>query len=300
MPAWDSLEDPHNPENRVAGGISDWVKHSVYLSALTTLLPPPNSAQPPATVYECHAGRGMYWVPVSSERAKERRLLRQGLVYETGKHLRERLSCSDDWYPGSATLIAQLLQQRAPNSRHIMLEWAPDTRAILHSLCHALAHHADVVEAGSNERLDGESYLVERLAQMRREDIILLDPFALFRQRKLHYRRERYWRLLSQWKASKKTQRPALLWFFCAPATVSEIANDRPGNPMPCSYESFASLLANEACLDISYNYAFPCQIRLFAEGEQLVSIGKQIEQELSLLQLRLNKPLGHRLYLRV
>ena len=65
--SWNELDDRENIENRNAGNGGDLVKHTVYLTTLEYLLthlPWSNELR----VRECHAGRGMYAVPMNDTR----------------------------------------------------------------------------------------------------------------------------------------------------------------------------------------------------------------------------------------
>lgn len=294
MPRWQDLRDPHNPENRVAGSVSDLLKHSAYLVALDELFP---GGEPgaPGTIYECHAGRGMYFIPRDDPRREHLTQLDNGIVHTTRQSVLARLGASTDWYPGSAALIAQRLHTNNSTARHLMLEWAPDTRAVLRQVCRDMNHKGELIEDNEETRFDGESYVASNVRTMTPKDLVLLDPFALFRQQKLHYRRERYLRFFQRWLEHEHS-RPNVLWFFCAPATMESVSGDPPQRIAPPSYEDFRALLSKSDGLKMSYAYEFPCELWFFFEAKRLDTLAAKLAKQMDALQASLGRDLHVRL----
>lgn len=195
--AWSELQDPDNPENRNAGNGGDLVKHTVYLTVLRALLAhePWRSGM---VLRECHAGRGMY--RVEGERAAlVEELMRHDLLLSRAQRKAE---AHDGWYAGSAVLL-----NHASEHRYEGYEWDPATRRILY----AVLPHATLL--GDNEtHFDGESHIAEHITQWSSRDVVLLDPFGLWRHDKHAFRRARYRRILSAW--SEHDEAPVLLLFW--------------------------------------------------------------------------------------
>jgi 23S rRNA A2030 N6-methylase RlmJ len=218
---WRDAQDPFNPENTSAGNGGDLVKHSVYL----TLLEEHVATSPRPRIRECHAGRGIYAIPPGDPR---RRLV-SALLSEPQLALAQAqvdaldaLGLPHDgcWYAGSA-----LLNARLAGASYEGYEWAPDTRGILEAVLKQAAPGARVVEpVPPLDRLDGEALMAERLPQWDAQDVMLLDPFGIWRRPKLAPRRHRFRRLVRGWLASPA--RPAMAWFFVwrSPGGTEEMA----------------------------------------------------------------------------
>ena len=216
---WRRLHDPHNPENRNAGNGGDVVKHVVYLTLLDVLL----DRQPwhdELRLRECHAGRAVYRIPDDDPR----RLIGAALRSEDNRLIAAQrralaaLSLPDDgsWYVGSSALNATRLAAAPGSHRYEGYEWAPDTRAIAHAvldeavggtLCIALPD-ADRPDG----RFEGEMHVARALPSWNDRDVVLLDPFGLWRRPKLAERRGRYRAIVDAYVAHESA--PPLALFF--------------------------------------------------------------------------------------
>jgi hypothetical protein len=182
------LDDPQNPENRNAGNGGDLVKHAVYLALLRHLGPGLRS------IRECHAGRGIYRVPRDDPR--RRRLARLSAsstpLAEVQRAVLSRLEVDpEQWYAGSALLIAEA----APGvTSHEAYEWDPATRSILRASAAAGHYPIEIVDPG--DHFDGETHVAESISQWGSRDLVLLDPFGLWRHLRHDERRARYRRIL--------------------------------------------------------------------------------------------------------
>ena len=212
---WHRLHDPENPENRNAGNGGDLVKHVVYLATLDYLL-----AQPPWSnqlrVRECHAGRGMYAIPC----ADARRFLLGGLCSPLGAengipiHDTQRASQSAlelwprepeelNWYSGSAVLNAWRLSAAQAGSHLLELyEMAPETRGVLRGVFADPGLRLSSLDVRippdpeDDGLFDGELYVERNISAWNTQDLVLLDPFAMWRQPRDQLRRDRYGRIV--------------------------------------------------------------------------------------------------------
>jgi hypothetical protein len=206
---WKLMNDPANPENKNAGNGGDLVKHTVYLATLRYLL-----AHKPWSdglrLRECHAGRGIYGVPVGSRKvlsclhsnpaAKEHPVLLQ----TAQRDIMGTMGCWPDaleepnWYAGSALINAFTLADNHPSLHSVDLyEWEPDTRQILRSVLTAAqpgmrSSWSVLPEEDEGREFDGEVYIEQRISGWAKQDVVLLDPFAMWREKKDQSKRNRY------------------------------------------------------------------------------------------------------------
>lgn len=208
---WTGLQDAENPENKNAGNGGDLVKHTVYLTVITHLLDrPPWSKR--LRVRECHAGRGMYSIPDSDRRRLLLKCLYEPvdsdigvLLHDSQRAMQQALgvwpassSCLT-WYAGSAVMNACRLAT-APGKHLIeFYEQSPCTRSVLREVLATLGHDASDVESrvlpheDSSYPFDGEQHIMSNIDQWDSQDLVLLDPFSIWRNKKCHQdRRDRY------------------------------------------------------------------------------------------------------------
>ena len=228
---WTHLQDPRNPENRNAGNGGDLVKHTVYLTVMEHLLNhTPWCKQ--LRVRECHAGRGMYSIPVGDCRRSLLSSLYEPVDTDTGVLLHDRQRASQralgvwpthstglGWYVGSAVMNAHRLAA-APGKHLIELyEMSPATRSILRTVLAALGYSASEVEsrvlpeADGARPFDGEQYIANNIGRWDSRDLVLLDPFAMWRQSHHQAQRDRYGRIVDAVIAQGQ-QSPLLVLFW--------------------------------------------------------------------------------------
>ena len=196
---WKLMEDPENTENRNAGNGGDLVKHTVYIAALRYLI-----AHKPwsggVSLKECHAGRGVYRIGKMDPRGRLLSCLfsesaGNGLVQlrEVQRQVLNRLDSwpsktgSVEWYAGSALINAFVLSEDAGGChRAEFLERMPETREILRAVLESGLREPcwseGVLSQNPSQYFDGEAYIEQGIAQWGRESVVMLDPFAMWRQ----------------------------------------------------------------------------------------------------------------------
>ena len=207
---WKVLDDRENIENKNAGNGGDLVKHTVYLATLQFLL-----RQPPwhesLRLRECHAGRGIYRILGEQGRGKGLSALfskpatgESILLHDAQREILARLGCWPDagatiqWYAGSAAINAFALGNDSQNLHQFdAYEAEPATRHILRTLLMdrrlSLPKQTRVLPLAEHDKFfDGEAYVAENIAGWNTQDVILLDPFAMWRQSSHQAKRTRY------------------------------------------------------------------------------------------------------------
>jgi hypothetical protein len=249
---WRTLTDPENIENRNAGNGGDLGKHTVYLAVLEYLL----QHQPWSTglrARECHAGRGMYEIPAgdSSRRRPLLERLYEPLDAQVGVPLHDVQQGSQRalrtwpeepgafaWYSGSAVVNAWCLGNAARGEHLLELyELAPATRAILRAvfadpgldLPRATVRVLPEIEDG--REFDGEAYMEQNVASWAAQDVILLDPFAIWWRPRYQRHRGRYRRILDQLLGLPEP--PQLLWFWTWGRALAVAKGDIAGTSTP-------------------------------------------------------------------
>lgn len=240
--SWQQMNDPNNVENGNAGNGGDLVKHTVYLATLRSLLQHSPWRQG-LRLRECHAGRGVYRIPDPDSRNR-RRLIEclyspsdrdvSVLLHDAQRGAQIALSCwpavpsQFSWYVGSAVINAWMLRG-ASDGEHLIefYELEPPTRSVLKTVFADGASawpslRVRILPAPENGReFDGETYVEEHVAEWDLRDILLLDPFAMWRQRKHQAKRDRYRRVFDTLLAHG-SDAPSLILFwtwgqaFCA------------------------------------------------------------------------------------
>jgi hypothetical protein len=248
---WIGLKDPDNIENRNAGNGGDLGKHAVYLAALKYLLthePWSNELR----VRECHAGRGMYAIPSADGRRPLLECLFAPIRSSVGLALHDvqrAAQCALNvwptepselgWYAGSAVLNAWCLST-ARRGNHVLelYELASDTRRILRALFSTVAlpsHRVDVrilPESENESSFDGELHIENSVASWNRQDVVLLDPFAIWRQDGDELRRSRYRRIIDKIIAMGE-EAPLLILFWTWGRAFPVAEGDLNGTSQP-------------------------------------------------------------------
>lgn len=260
---WDQLEDPENPENRNAGNGGDLGKHSVYLATLRYLL----SQRPWSDglqIRECHAGRGMYRVPAPDARRPLLECLFTPLSSDVGVSLHDLQRESQralgvwpmraaqlGWYSGSAVLNAWCLGAARTGSHRLELyELAPDTRRVLRELFATLALQLGdldvriLPEVENESSCDGELHIENSVVGWGAQDLIILDPFAMWRQEEDRQRRNRYRRVVENILA-KGLDSPSLIlfWTWGRAFPVAEGDLDGTNSPAGNGYQELRECL---------------------------------------------------------
>jgi len=250
---WRSLQDPDNPENRNAGNAGDLVKHTVYLTALRSLLAQPEWRKQ-LRLRECHAGRAIYRVAATDPRRAllDRLQASATLLAVAQRNCFEALGLEGDerrdWYAGSSLLNAWALHDATPSggdSSHAAYEWDPRTRQLLVAAQHAAdLPTAQVPRRGEDERFDGETYIADRIDDWDRRDVVLLDPFGLWIHAKHAERRARYKRIV-QGMARRGNDAPSMLMFWTWGGAHDLARKDLKGagSHVPDGYQPLASIL---------------------------------------------------------
>jgi 23S rRNA A2030 N6-methylase RlmJ len=256
--AWRDALDPYNPENRNAGNGGDLVKHTVYLAFINGLL----DHQPwrdGMHLRECHAGRGMYALPAGDRRRYDDV---RGPLAHAQLDARGALELDDDghWYAGSALLNARCLARHEAPHRHTLFEWDPDTR---HILSQVLAEaQCDTHIAGLGDaalRVEGERHIAEQMPGWTRRDVVLLDPFGLWRRPKLAERRERYRRIFEA--LATHPDPPALSMFFTWTSDDNANADIAGIDPVDNGYRDLAALAPSR--IIVRWTWDIPCAMWL-------------------------------------
>lgn len=120
------------------------------------------------------------------------------------------ISVAWDGYMGSAILNTQRLAAAPGRHRIELYEREPDTRRILALTLEKL--HADTVEVCVSAEPDGERYIADNIRQWDSRDLVLLDPFAMWRQKCHQAQRDRYRKIMEV--LTERAQDSALLALF--------------------------------------------------------------------------------------
>lgn len=272
---WQQLSDPENPENRNAGNGGDLCKHTVYLAILNYLLArPPWSEQ--LRVRECHAGRGMYRIPAGSRGLLESlyaplRAEAGVLLHDAQRATQTALSVWPDalarfeWYSGSAVLNGWRLG-RAETGHHLLelYEQAADTRAILHAVFADPGLRPPQIdvrilpEPEHGRIFDGEAYIESNVLAWNSQDLILLDPFAMWRQPKDQARRNRYRRIVERVIAlGDASPMLVLFWTWGRAFPVADGDLDGTATPVRGGYQELRGVLrrANRRFVRVTWRW---------------------------------------------
>src|SRR5579864_3104062 len=225
---WRLMEDPSNVENRNAGNGGDLVKHTVYLATLSFLL-----TQEPwirgMQVRECHAGRGVYRIPNGDPRSRLLCCLYPNptgspvLLQAAQRKILGALHCwtseagALQWYAGSALINAFMLAEDHLH-RLELYEWLPETRRILRSVLTAANPETNqfcgvMPKEEELREFDGEAYIEQQISAWGGQNLILLDPFAMWRQPSDQRKRDRYGAIIDA-LARRGADAPSLILFW--------------------------------------------------------------------------------------
>lgn len=225
---WTELQDPDNPENRNAGNGGDLIKHTVYLTVVEHLLQH-TPWRERLRVRECHAGRGMYSIGAGDRRGSLLRGLYEPVGTDIGIPLHDGQRATQQalgvwpanatgrgWYAGSAVMNAHRLA--ATSGKHLIefYEMSPDTRSILRSVLADSAFDIEIrvlPEEDGGHPFDGERHIANNIGRWDSRDLVLLDPFAMWRQGCHQGRRDRYGRIVDVVIAQGQTS-PLLVLFW--------------------------------------------------------------------------------------
>jgi hypothetical protein len=227
--SWKSLTDT-NVENRNAGNGGDLVKHTVYLVTLQFLLkhPPWNQGM---RLRECHAGRGIYKIARGDSRLRtfsalfSKTSVAPLVLVETQRKILRHLGCWPDsangvhWYAGSALMNALTLAHAESHVHEVDLyEWEPETRRILRAVVKDMPVESQVelrILPGEekDQPFDGEAYIEEQIGEWHKQDVILLDPFAMWRQASDQSKRNRYGAIVNRF-LQHGLDAPSLILFW--------------------------------------------------------------------------------------
>ena len=263
MMSWDQLQDPDNRENPNAGNGGDLGKHSVYLAVLRYLL-----AQGPWSegirIRECHAGRGIYEIPAADARRSLLECLFAPMNADVGLPLHDLQRASQSalavwptrperlrWYSGSALLNAWCLGSAAAGHHLLELyELAPDTRCVLSTLFAMPALQLPgldvriLPETEDKSYFDGELHIENSVGAWNARDLIVLDPFAMWRQDQDQPRRDRYRGVIDR-VVSKGQDAPSLIlfWTWGRAFPVAEGDLDGTSSPVRNGYQELRECL---------------------------------------------------------
>lgn len=301
MSAFLQLRDPDNPENANAGNGGDLVKHTALLTMVRYL-----TSQTPwrdeMRLRECHAGRGVYLVGEGDARRERLAALDATDLLLASAQRSALARVGADETAGAYAGSSLLLDEAAPSvSRHEAYEWDPQTRTILREVARATGRSTWVIPGADGERVDGESLLARRVGQWDPRDLVLLDPFGLWRHPKHAFRRARYRRFIERWASLRA--RPCLFVFFTwgqdAVGEGRDLAHDRglfgrswgPVEPAraaphgPAVSDGYRSLRALAApLLRLRWRWDLRCAVWLSVPEEHLEPLRRALALELDAL----------------
>ncbi len=306
---WKLMDDPNNPENGNAGNGGDLVKHTVYLATLRYLLTqePWNSG---LRLRECHAGRGIYRIPIGSRKlvsclhsnpAKER----PGLLQATQGDILSALGCLQDaaeehiWYAGSALINTFTLANNQPGLHTLDLyEWQPETRQILRSVLTAAQPDTHVSlrvlpEEDDGREFDGEAYIGQRIGEWGKQDVILLDPFAMWREKKDQSKRNRYGAMVDA-LIRHREDAPSLILFWTWGQNFPVARGDMSGTnkPVKNGYQELQNRLHLKEFHFVRVTWCWGLQFAMWvvAPKEHLAALRNYIDLHCGLLSNHLQR----------
>jgi len=123
------------------------------------------------------------------------------------------------WYAGSALINASTLAANHDNLHRLDLyEWLPETRRILRSVLTAALPDANrlwsvLPEEEQSREFDGEAYIGRQISEWGQQNLILLDPFAMWRQPSDQRKRNRYGEIV-EGLVRRGADAPSLIMFW--------------------------------------------------------------------------------------
>jgi hypothetical protein len=260
--SWRQIEDK-NRMNKLAGNGGDLVKHTVYLTVLDYLLArDPWSSQ--LRVHECHAGRGIYPIPSPDDRRPLLECLYDPVREETGVLLHDTQRASQsalevwpadtkafEWYGGSA-LINTWRLGRAGTGKHCheLYEQDAKTRESLRDvlLNSGLSPPQVGVQIFPKEedggKFAGEAHIETNVVNWNSQDLVLLDPFAMWCEKEDQPQRDRYRSILQRLIAlGQDSPLLILFWTWGKAFPVAKDDLDGTNTPVRNGYQELRTLL---------------------------------------------------------
>jgi hypothetical protein len=293
------MDDPGNVENRNAGNGGDLVKHTVYLETLRFLL-----SRPPwregLFVRECHAGRGIYRVPPVDMRCRLLSCLcstpapdGQVALHNSQRTILGLLGCWRSvvdgfyWYAGSALINAFGLAGSPPSSHVLDLyEWEPQTRQILKSVLTDVGvdKHLNICVPSAEKEddvFDGEAYIETQISRWGTQNVILLDPFAMWRQPQQQRQRDRYGVIIDG-LIRHGPYAPSLVLFWTWGRAFPIAEGDLNGTiePVKNGYQDLRGKLhrAGFQFIEVKWRWGLQFAMWVVAPGEHLAALRKSID----------------------
>jgi hypothetical protein len=154
------------------------------------------------------------------------------------------------WYSGSAVVNAWCLGNAARGDHLLELyELAPETRAVLRAvfadpgLRLPRATVRVLPEAEDWLEFDGEAHIERSIASLDSRDVILLDPFAMWRQPGDRKRRNRYPRIFDQLLALPEPPQLLLFWTWGRAFPVADGDLQGTNAPVTNGYQELRQVL---------------------------------------------------------
>jgi hypothetical protein len=292
---WCQLQDNDNDQNQNTGNGGDLVKHTVYLAVLDYLLAhAPWSTE--LRVRECHGGRGMYRVHNPDNRRPLLTCLYNPLDADVGLLLHDVQRASQialavwpadrpnfEWYSGSALVNAwRLGSAQAGRLRLELYELAPDTRAVLRAVFAVPGLQLPRVDARilpepeDQSDFDGELHIETSVDAWDSQDLVLLDPFAMWRQSQDQPRRNRYRRIVER-LIGRGQQSPLLLlfWTWGHAFPVAEGDLNGTNESVPNGYQELRGLLhqANRHFIRVTWRWGLQFAMWILVPDSHLVAL---------------------------
>jgi hypothetical protein len=314
---WKLMDDPANVENRNAGNGGDLVKHTVYLATLSLMRRRKPWSQG-LLLKECHAGRGIYRIPSGDARCQLLSCLYSDpiaghvLLQNAQRSILRTLGCwpsgreAVQWYAGSALINAATLAEdlHSPN-RMELYEYQPDTREILRSaLKSALSDEAISLTVFPEEdqglEFDGEAYVEREIDRWGHQSLLLLDPFAMWRQECDRRKRSRYGAIFDT-LIRRGNDAPSLIlfWTWGRAFLVADADLDGTATPVKNGYAELRSKLHRAGFRFVLVKWRWGLQFAMWvvAPLDHLTALRDDIDTHCQLLSSHLTMPeCSHRL----
>ena len=272
----------------------------MYLTTLDYLL-----AQSPWSnelrVRECHAGRGMYAIPTDDARRSLLECLYDPLDAHVGVFLHDMQRGSQsalglwppnpaqlEWYSGSTVLNAWRLNAARAGSHLLELyEMAPDTRGILRAVFADLRLRLSEVqvrilpEPEDHRTFDGELHIENNISAWNSQDLVLLDPFAMWRQEQDQLRRNRYGRIIDS--LIDREDSPLLILFWTWGQAFLAAAGDlkNTNTPVRQGYQDLRDRLhrAGRHFIRVAWRWGLQFAMWVFVPDSHLNRLSAALQQ---------------------